>query len=414
MTLPLLGVVIPLVSGAAVIYSTHMDMIKQKIDQTFTLLKELDIDLWLICVRETSLMSDPILPILIGEDATWQSFFLFSRDGKARALVGNLDRDIFTARFDEVLTYTEGAGDAFRDLIKKIDPQKIALNYSLDNNAADGLTHGMYLNLVAYLEGTPYKDRIISASDICSRIRSRKLPEEVELISLAAQQSCVAWDNAARLIGPGMTEIEIAAVVDKEIAKRGGTNSFDTIVNAGDKTSPGHGQPTEAILEPGDLLHVDFGMKLNDYCSDLQRLIYFCKPGEKSAPDELTKAFELVHRIISEAAAMCVPGRTGFEIDSLARKMLTENNYPEYQHALGHQLGRAAHDGGAIIGPRWKRYGSTPDQPLESGNAFTLELEIMLPKIGCVGLEEDVVIEAGGARFLCRRQEKLIIVTPQT
>jgi len=99
----------------------------------------------------------------------------------------------------------------------------------------------------------------------------------------------------------------------------------------------------------------------------------------------------------------------GFEIDSFARKMLVDNGYPEYSHALGHQLGRDVHDGGAIIGPKWPNYGVTPTIPLEKNNVFTLELEINLPGIGCVGLEEDVLVTENGAKFLSPRQTELII-----
>ena len=89
--------------------------------------------------------------------------------------------------------------------------------------------------------------------------------------------------------------------------------------------------------------------------------------------------------------------------------MLTDNGYPTYQHALGHQLGRDVHDGGALIGPKWERYGITPTIELEANNVFTLELEIVLPGIGCVGLEEDVCVTESGARFLGPRQMELDI-----
>jgi Xaa-Pro aminopeptidase len=393
-------------------YFIGMDLIKRKISQAFGLLQEMDIDLWLVFVRETSMMADPVMPLVVGEDATWQSFFAFSRDRQAVALVGNFDRELFTRddRFTEVQTYIGGAGEQFRDMIKKIDPRQIAVNYSTDNPAADGLTHGMYHLLKDYLADTPYADRLISAGDICAKLRSRKLPAEIELISKAARATCSAWENAIPEIATGMTEIEIAAIVDDCIARQGGTNSFHTIVNAGDKSAPGHGQPSEAVLEAGDLLHVDFGVRLNDYCSDIQRLVYFKKPDETSPPPELHKAFDLVMSIIDASASFCRPGMAGWEVDALARKMLTDQGYPEYQHALGHHLGRDPHDGGGVIGPKWERYGSTPMIPLEEGNVFTLELEIMLPGIGCVGLEEDVALETDGCRFLCRRQEKLIVV----
>jgi Xaa-Pro aminopeptidase len=388
-----------------------MDIVKQKISQATGLLQELNIDAWLVFVRETMMMADPVMPLVVGHHAVWQSFFIYTRGGDAIAIVGNFDRELFTqgGRFTEVVCFTESARTAIREVIARLNLAAIAVNYSLDDPAADGLTHGMYMLLQEYLSGTPYSQRLVSAQELCAKLRSRKVPDEIDLIAKAAEAACDVWAVAIDSISPGMTEKQIAAVVDDCLIRRGGTNSFSTIVNAGDKTAPGHGMPSDAVLAPGDLLHVDFGVRLNDYCSDLQRLVYFRKPGELALPAELDRAFNTVHSIISETAKVSRPGALGWEIDAVARKMLVENGYPEYQHALGHQLGRDAHDGGAIIGPKWDRYGSTPFIALETGNAFTLELEIMLPGIGCVGLEEDVVISEQGARFLCPRQEKLMV-----
>ncbi len=115
----------------------------------------------------------------------------------------------------------------------------------------------------------------------------------------------------------------------------------------------------------------------------------------------------MIKDIITVTGRMCRPGVKGYEIDARARQMLVDNGYPEYEHALGHQLGRAVHDGGALIGPRWERYGKTPEIPLEENVATTLELEIILPGIGCVSLEEDACITKDGARFLGPRQMEL-------
>ena len=185
--------------------------------------------------------------------------------------------------------------------------------------------------------------------------------------------------------------------------------SFETIVNAGSKTEPGHGRPTDARLEPGDLLHIDFGVRSDGYCSDLQRLLYFRRRGETDVQNELQDAFATVKGIISETAKRCRPGVRGWEIDAAARKMLTDHGYPEYQHGLGHQLGRSVHDGGALLGPKWERYGKTPTLEVEANYVFTLELEIMLAGIGCVGLEEDIVVTEHGGRFLCPRQLELVV-----
>lgn len=388
-----------------------MGIVAEKIRQTAGILDELGIDLWLVFVRETRMLADPVCDLVVGHDVTWQSFFAFTRTGRSIALVGNFDRDIFTrdGYYGDVRTYTEGVGESIRGLLQDLDPATIAVNYSIDNPAADGLTHGMYLALCEYMGNTPYQDRLVSAQTVCSALRSRKTPTEIARLTAAAAMAVDVWNEAVPQIAAGMSERDVAAVVDGLIRARGAKNSFETAVNAGDKTSPGHGLPTDARLAPGDLMHIDFGVELDGYCSDLQRLIYFRRPGETVPPGELTDAFETVNRIITETARVTRPGACGCEIDALARRMLRDEGYPAYEHALGHQLGRSVHDGGAIIGPEWERYGSTPMMPLEENNVFTLELEILLPGIGCVGLEEDVRVTGRGAEFLCPRQLELII-----
>ncbi len=389
-----------------------MDIIKAKIQQATRLLEEMNIDAWALFERETAMQKDPTHDMVVGLDVVWQSLFLFTRRGDAIALVGNFDEDIFTrsGRFTRVQSYIKGAGDDIRKLFRQIDPRTVALNYSSDDPASDGLTHGMFLVLQSYLAETPYAERIISSQSFISKLRSRKLPEEIARMERAAVMATRAWTKALEQIRVGLTEKEIAAIVDSAIRAGGGESSFEPIVNAGTKTSPGHGHPTDARLDPGELLHVDFGVRIDDYCSDLQRLVYFRRPGEAEPPQELIRAFATVKSIIEETGKAGRPGAKGFEVDALARRILRENGYPEYDHALGHQLGRDVHDGGGLLGPQWERYGNTVMIPLELGNVFTLELEIILPGIGCVGLEEDVVITEHGARFLCDRQTSLLEV----
>jgi Xaa-Pro aminopeptidase len=386
-------------------------IIKEKIQQVPGLLEESDLDLWLVFVRETPVLADPVLPLISGIEATWQSFLAYTRNGEAIALIGNLDKADYerSGFFTQVLTYTAGVKKDIRALLKRLNPQSIAINYSTDNPSADGLTHGMYLLLRDYLKGTPYRGRLVSAEELCTKLRSRKTPREITRLTKAAESAQKVWVAAIDKIKVGMTEVEVARIIEAEIIRLGGVPSFETIVNAGGKTDPGHGHPTDARLEPGDLLHVDFGVKIDHYCSDIQRLLYFRQRGEISPPAELIEAFNKVRDIITESARLCCPGAQGWEIDARARQMLVETGYPEYQHGLGHQLGRAVHDGGALIGPKWERYGVTPTLKIEVGYVFTLELEIILPGIGCVGLEEDIVVTEQGGRFLCPRQLDLMV-----
>jgi Xaa-Pro aminopeptidase len=94
-------------------------------------------------------------------------------------------------------------------------------------------------------------------------------------------------------------------------------------------------------------------------------------------------------------------------VDQKARSLLVSRGYPEYAHALGHHLGRAVHDGGGVLGPRWERYGREPFEPVREGAVYTLEPSITLEGHGLVALEEDVVVGAKGAEFLSRFSREL-------
>jgi Xaa-Pro aminopeptidase len=389
-----------------------MDLIKAKLEQAIDILNELDIDLWLIFCRESDVMADPALDMIVGHSVVWQSAFFICRDGRTEALVGNYDEADFvrSGRFETVRTYVEDCGKEIKNTIEKYNPRKLAVNYSRNNPAADGLTHGMYLVLMDYLMGTVYKDRVISSENILSLLRGRKIPQEVELISKAAIQAEKCWQQSLKKIKTGMTEKDIAKIIDRNIADTGGTPSFNTTVNAGSKDMIGHSLPSEKKLEAGDLLHVDMGIRLKGFCSDIQRLAYYKRDGENEPPKTLTKAFNMVKSIIDETARLYLPGKKGFTIDAIARRMLKDNGYDVYQHALGHQIGRSVHDGAAIVGPKWKRYGTSVMIPLEEGNTFTVELGINLKDIGYVGLEEDLEVTNRGGRFLCPRQQELTII----
>ena len=83
--------------------------------------------------------------------------------------------------------------------------------------------------------------------------------------------------------------------------------------------------------------------------------------------------------------------------------------FPEYQHAFGHQLGRTAHDGSTLLGPRWERYGETPFGIVEAGQVYTLELGVTT-EAGMLALEEDVIVTATGCEFLEEPQTSLWLV----
>jgi Xaa-Pro aminopeptidase len=141
---------------------------------------------------------------------------------------------------------------------------------------------------------------------------------------------------------------------------------------------------------------------------DIQRMFYFGKPSE--IPEEIKAAFETVKFVIQTAAEFLKPGRTGYEVDSIARDYVQAQGYEEYQHALGYQVGRNAHDGGTLLGPLWDRYGNSPKGIIEKGNVFALELCVWTKNYGQLSLEEDVLVTQSGCEFLSKAQDELICI----
>ena len=287
-----------------------------------------------------------------------------------------------------------------------------AINYSTNDVAADGLTSGMHMVLKDYLRGTPYIDRLISAENLIQKLRGRKSSEEVSRVRNAVAITEDIFKEAEKFVKPGMTEIEIYNLFHKEMERQAVTRAWNDdhnpAVDAGPTKRFGHAGPVDNKTKPGHLLHFDFGVRYKDYCSDIQRMFFFGK--ENEIPEQVQTAFNTVRDAIVAASEFVRPGALGYEVDIIARDFVKNAGYEEYQHALGHQIGRHAHDGGGLLGPRWERYGDTVIQPVEVGNIFTLELYVTTENYGQVSLEEDILITRNGCEFLSHPQKKLICI----
>jgi len=100
----------------------------------------------------------------------------------------------------------------------------------------------------------------------------------------------------------------------------------------------------------------------------------------------------------------------GLDIDTATREYIKSRGYSEFPHALGHQVGRYAHDGGPLLAPAWERYGELPLLPLEAGQVFTIEPRLYLETQGVVTIEEMVQITSDGARWLSKPQTELYLI----
>jgi len=391
-------------------------LVQEKVSQAVSILQEKGIDLWLTFVRETSAVTDPVLPLIYGDaDLTWQSALMISASGETTAIVGSheLEAARRTGAYHTLIPYVQSVRPHLLAELERINPASIAINTSPDDVLADGLSHGMYQVLAGYLAGTPFQDRLISAAGIISALRGRKTPAEVARIRAAVAAAEGIFTDTFAYAKTGMTEIQISQFMHQKMIALGlepaWTLSGCPIVNAGPDSPAGHGEPADYLIRPGQLLHIDFGVRYQGYCSDLQRMAYFLAPGETQPPAAVQQGFATVARAIQQAAAAIRPGVVCQEIDAIARAVVTSAGYPEYQYGTGHQVGRLAHDGGGMFGPAWERYGDIPFRKIEAGQVYTIEPGLELPGYGCLGIEEDVVVTEHGAEFISHPQTELII-----
>jgi len=390
-------------------------LVQEKLDQAVEILREQDVDLWLTFVRETSLTSDPSLDLIAGVYSAWQGAFLVSATGERTAIVGRFDApSVALLGAYDVIGYDESIRPALRDAVERLAPRSIALNYSESDPAADGLTHGLWRVLQDAFADTPYRERFISSEAIVNALRGRKSPEEVARIRAAARETEEIFDIVTAALAPGQSELEIADCMHGEVERRGLGYAWGRdhcpAVNAGPEKDVGHSPPGELRTRSGELLHVDFGVSRDDYCSDLQRVWYFPDGDETSAPGDVQHAWDALWASVDAGVAALRPGAAGWEVDAAARESLVAAGYPEPMYALGHQLGRAAHDGGTVLAPRWDRYGAAPFGVVEKGNVFTLEYGTAVPGRGYIGLEEDVLVTGDGVEWLSSPQRELWLV----
>jgi len=394
-----------------------MTLVQEKTQQAIEILKEQQTDMWLTFVRETSGVRDPALDLIIGaNDLTWESALIFTRTGNRIAIIGNLEKDAVQRLdiFDEILGYDKSVRDLLCNTLTRLDPDRIAVNTSHNNVHADGLTHAMYEMLREFLSGTPYAGRLISAEPVINALRGRKTATELARIRKAVEITDEIFKKTYNFIKVGMTEIEVGEYMHKLANEYGVGLAWPAencpAVNSGPNSPVGHNGPTAIKIERGHIIHFDFGVKYEDYCSDIQHVCYVLREGETEVPIEIQRGFITLRTAVEKSREAMRVGVTGNSIDNISREIVTDSGYPEYQYALGHQLGRVAHDGGALLGPLWEKYGDSPNQKLEVGQVFTIEPGLAVPGYGYLGLEEDVVMTENGAKYMGEQQGELILI----
>ncbi|MFH2038550.1 MAG: Xaa-Pro peptidase family protein [Chloroflexota bacterium] len=390
-------------------------IVHEKITQAVSILQEKNVDMWLTFVRETTAAGDPVLPLIYGHDLTWQSALILTKAGERIIILGRFEAEAArrTGAYEQVIPYDQSFKPALLEILERLQPKQIAINYSINDTHADGLSYGQYQLLCSYLADTPFIDKLISAESVIAALRGRKTSTEIARIHQAVITTEEIYARTFDYLQPGMTERQVGQFMWDQMDTLGVAESWERsgcpAVNSGPESQVGHGGPTDIVLERGHLVHFDFGVKQADYCSDIQRVVYLLAPGETHPPHIVQIGFDTISAAVQAALQVMHPGVPGWQVDAAARSRVTAAGYPEYMYGTGHHIGRTTHDGAGMLAPKWERYGDTPDYPLEVGQVYTIEPGLAVPGYGYIGLEEDVLVTETGAEFISQPQLELIL-----
>lgn len=235
--------------------------------------------------------------------------------------------------------------------------------------------------------------------DSLSDIRSVKDEEEQRLMQKATDIAEQALADVLPLIRSGTTEVRIAAALEQGMRERGAEGpSFSTIVASGPRSALPHGLASDRCLTAGDAVVIDFGCQYQGYMSDMTRTFFV-----DSVSEHDRMIYDLVLKAHLEALAAVKAGRTGAELDQVARGVIDAAGYgPQFGHGLGHGVGLAIHES-----PRLSR---TWQHPLVSGQIVTVEPGIYLNGRMGVRIEDMAVVLPDGCRSFNRFDKQLQVL----
>ncbi len=237
------------------------------------------------------------------------------------------------------------------------------------------------------------------AQDLLDNLRASKDAGELDAMRRAQAVTDGAFRAILNYIRPGLSELEIAARLVYELLRQGGEKlSFDPIVAAGTNGSRPHAVPSRQIVETGMFITLDFGCKVDGYCSDMTRTVALGQPTE-----EMESVYATVLAAQKAGIRAARAGIPGCEIDAAARQVITEAGYGDFfSHGFGHSLGLDIHE---------SPNASSRETKLIPENAvLSAEPGIYLPGRFGVRIEDVLILNENGCENITRSPKDLIVL----
>ena len=387
-------------------------------------MRENGIDMWIVAVKENHY--DPLWRDLGRGYVTGIGYYMFTDRGGDR--IERLALGPSGYLLSESGAY-DGMAPAsmLAEYVRQRDPKQIGVNMSDELGPADGLSYTMHRHLQQTL-GEPYASRLVSAERLVSDFRSRRVASEIvafgEAAGIAIQLAERVLSN--EVITPGKTTLEEAAWwLQDRLLERGLGSEFDmpSIYVTGPEGIVAIS--SDRIIQPGDVIMIDWGVQLMNFGTDIKRVAYVLRPGELVPPRSIREAFEKAVAVRAALKPALQPGRTAKEtmtaMDEALRKAgygVIEFNRPNADDrtdvAYGfHPVGNTGHGMGASM-TTWQPFQST--LPLRIGQMFAFEYFAYSPieewggKKLRVPIEDDAILMEDGVQFLHPANHRLLVI----
>ena len=301
--------------------------------------------------------------------------------------------------------YIEAAGQLVKDAqVGMIRTGQTYRQLAQDIVAAQGIRRlGFEDNYMSVAEYSQWKEEVraelVPASEILDLLRMVKDEEELAAMKEAQRVTDEAFSEILNDIKPGVAECEIAAKLTYLMARKGAErNSFDPIVACGANGSKPHAIPSQALIQKGQFVTMDFGCVVGGYCSDMTRTVAVGQP-----TDEMKFVYDTVLKAQLAGIAAAHGGVTGAEIHNIGAKIIADAGYGDYfGHGFGHSLGIEIHEN-PRFSPRW-------DKVIPAGACLSAEPGIYLPGKFGVRIEDVIMLTDDGCIDITRSPKELIIL----
>ena len=383
------------------------------------------IDMWIIITREYN--EDPIIKTLL--PPTWlnarrRTILVFSFDESTKKTESvAISRYNFGKNIKSIWDKEKNPNQmlALKDYIDKVNPKKIGLNYSENFALIDGISKSDYELFYSSISND-IKQRIVSAENLGIQwIETRtKLEKEIykDLVSITQNIINEAFSN--KVIEPGKTTTDDVVwwMREKVLELKLKTWFHPTVDVQRNEQSDLYafdGKSKYDIIQPGDLVHCDFGISYLTLNTDCQQIAYVLKSDEKEAPEFLTKALKDANKLQDILTSEFELDKTGNEILLNSLKIAKEKGLDPQIYT--HPLGTFGHSAGTTIG-MWDSQGGVPikgDVLMKYNTVYAIELNNKSfikdwNKEVRIMLEEAGLFEENGFKYINGRQEEIILI----